>query len=122
MKLIPSLAAASVLSLGLAASPQTASALPSLAGAVAVPSAAGLPVQKTSGFDGYGFGVHGDGCGWGMAGGTGYSGCFIYEYGGRDRNGFRTYEGYGKRKPYYGRRGVYREPYGYRGRNGRRGY
>ncbi|MGI9383795.1 MAG: hypothetical protein ACR2PO_11630 [Methyloligellaceae bacterium] len=122
MKLIPSLAAASVLTLGLSALPQTASALPSLQDAVTTPTQAGLPIQNVSGYDGYGFGIHGNGCGWGMGGGTGYTGCFIYERSGRDRYGYRTYEGNGYRKPYYGRRGTSRGGYGRRGRDYRRGY
>lgn len=38
-------------------------------------------VHEASGYDGYGFGLSGEGCGFGQGGGTGYQGCFVYEKG-----------------------------------------
>ncbi len=120
MKLFLSLAAASISTLGLSGSPQTAFATSHLATAFSAPTETRLPIRKVAGYDGYGFGLSGQGCGWGNGGGTGYDGCFIYEKGDRGRYGYRGYDGYGYAKPYYGRRGHSRGGYG-RGRRYRRG-
>ena len=120
MKLQLTLAAASILALGLSGAAQTARAAPQLAAAFSAPAEHRLPVQNAGGgFDGYGFGLHGRGCGWGHGGGTGYDGCFVFERGSRGYNGYRGYNRSGKR--YYRRGRSYRGDYGYRGGYGRGG-
>ncbi len=116
MKLFVSIAAASMVALGLSALPETAFAAPHPAGAYSVMGATQPTIRKVSGFDGYGFGLSGRGCGFGHGGGTGYEGCFLYERGYR---GHRGYYGYGYARPHYhGRRRYYRGRYRYRGRRG----
>lgn len=116
MKISHSIAAASMVTLGLWALPTAATAMPIGSNAADVDGTS--LAHKTSGYDGYGFGIEGDGCGFGHGGGTGYKGCFIYE------KGHRYYYGYApsqySKKP-YGKRNTYRNGEGYKSKN-RKGY
>ena len=118
MKLYLSFAAASLVGLGAMTAPQTASAMPHTTHLAQGLGASSAIVHKTSGFDGYGFGLWGHGCGFGQGGGTGYTGCFIYEKGYRGYYGYNPYR-YNKR--YYNGRDSYRYGKSYRGK-GRKAY
>lgn len=111
-----SFAAASMVALGLWALPTAATAMP--IGSIAADADGTSLVHRTSGYDGYGFGIEGDGCDFGHGGGTGYKGCFIYEKGHRYYYGYAPSQ-YGK-KP-YGKRDTYRSGNGYKSKN-RKGY
>ncbi len=116
MKVSHSFVAASVVTFGFWALPMTATATP--IGSIAANIDQNSLVHKTSGYDGFGFGIEGKGCGFGDGGGTGYNGCFIYEKGHRYYYGYSPYQ-YGK-KP-YGKRDTYRNGNGYKAKN-RKGY
>lgn len=113
MRVLQPLAAASMVGLGLWALPTSAVAMPFATIASSLETAP--LVQKTSGYDGYSFGIEGHGCGFGHGGGTGYKGCFIYDKNFRYQYGYAPYR-YGK-KP-YGKRDNYRYDNKYKNRKG----
>lgn len=116
MKVSRTIATASMVTLGLWVLPMSAVAMP--VGSIATDFDGTSLVHKISGYDGYGFGIEGNGCGFGHGGGTDYKGCFIYEKGYRNYYGYRPYQ-YGK-KP-YGKRNTYQNGNGYKSKN-RKGY
>ena len=117
MKLISSFAAASVLTLGLAAVSQVASATPLMTQAFSGSGGTSPLVLNVTGFDGYGFGLgSGRGCGFGQGGGTGYDGCFQYEEG--NRSFFDLFRRQSPPRSYYDDRDRPRKGRYYRGRSG----